>query len=68
MSKESPAYLAAKYGGIIFLLPSCMLLGFWLGRLLDDLVGIEPVLTVVFFLLGAAAGFLQVFRLVMTKK
>ncbi len=68
MAGENPWLLAAKYSGIIFLLPSCLLGGFLMGRFLDGRLGTEPALTVVFFLLGAAAGFLQVFRLLQPKK
>ncbi len=68
MAEQNPWTLAAKYSGIIFLLPSCLISGFLLGRYLDGLLGTEPALTVIFFLLGAAAGFLQVFRLLQAKK
>jgi ATP synthase protein I len=39
-------------------------LGFWLGTVLDGWFGTKPVLTIVFFFFGLAAGVLNVFRIV----
>ena len=48
--------------GFAFLL--ALALGFWLGRGLDRWFGTTPWLTVVFALLGLAAGVLNVYRIV----
>lgn len=42
----------------------CILLGYFLGRWLDARLGTEPWMMVVGVLAGAAAGFLQLFRIV----
>ncbi len=60
--------LLARYSGIIFVLPSCLLIGIYLGRFLDYFLGTYPWLTMVFFFVGAAAGFVQVFRFLTRKQ
>jgi ATP synthase protein I len=55
--------MMAQYGSIIFLLPSSLLVGYLIGRFLDGYLGTFPWLTMVFLLLGGAAGFVQVFRI-----
>ena len=67
MGKRDSYRLFAHYSGIIFLLPACLLVGFLIGDYLDEWLGTKPVLTLIFFLLGAAAGFVQVFRLLKIK-
>jgi len=42
----------------------CIVLGYFLGRTLDGKLGTEPWLSVAGFILGAAAGFLELFRTV----
>jgi len=39
-------------------------IGFWLGTVFDGWLGTKPVLTIVFFFLGLAAGVLNVYRIV----
>jgi ATP synthase protein I len=39
-------------------------IGFWLGTVLDGWFGTKPVLTILFFFLGLAAGVLNVYRIV----
>ena len=63
MKKASPYRLFAQYSGIILLLPTCLLVGYWIGDYLDGRLGTSPLLTLLFLLLGAAAGFVQVFRM-----
>lgn len=63
MGDRKPYILFARYSAIIFILPTCLLVGYFMGQQLDDWLETSPALTVVFLLLGAAAGFLQVFRL-----
>ena len=48
--------------GLAFVL--ALVLGFWFGSVLDKWFGTRPVLTIVFFFLGLAAGILNVFRIV----
>jgi ATP synthase protein I len=67
MSRREAYRLFAHYSGIIFMLPACLLVGFLIGDYLDDWLDTAPVLTLVFILLGAAAGFIQVFRLLKIK-
>ncbi len=55
--------MVARYSGIIFLLPSCMLVGYFIGNWVDERWGTEPTLALIGVLLGSAAGLFQVFRL-----
>ena len=55
--------MAARYSGIILLLPSCMLIGYFLGNWADIRWGTEPKLALIGVLTGSAAGILQVFRI-----
>jgi ATP synthase protein I len=48
--------------GLAFVL--ALVIGFWFGSVLDGWFGTKPVLTVVFFFLGLAAGVLNVYRIV----
>ena len=48
--------------GLAFVL--ALVIGFWFGSVLDGWFGTRPVLTIVFFFLGLAAGILNVFRIV----
>jgi ATP synthase protein I len=43
-------------GGVVF--------GYFVGVFLDKKFGTEPYLMVIFFLLGATAGFVEMFRIV----
>ncbi len=63
MSERNPYRQVAKYSSIIFVLPACCLAGYWIGDWLDGRLGTAPALTLVFLLLGSAAGFWEVFRL-----
>lgn len=63
MSQRESYRLLAKYGSIIFVLPACCLAGFWIGDWLDGWLGTSPVLAIVLLLVGAAAGFWEIFRL-----
>jgi ATP synthase protein I len=45
-----------------WVLPASLAVGAGLGWLLDKLFGTRPVLTIVFALLGAAAGLTQIYR------
>ncbi|MGA2182128.1 MAG: AtpZ/AtpI family protein [Bryobacteraceae bacterium] len=50
-----------KYLGLGFLLPCCTLVGYIIGHYLDKAFG-TSWLTLVFLLLGIAAGFIELFR------
>jgi F0F1-type ATP synthase assembly protein I len=45
-------------------LVACIVLGYWLGSVLDRRLGTSPWLVVVGVLLGTAAGFVGLFRMV----
>ena len=65
--KHNVYRLLAYYSGIIFVLPSSLLVGYFLGYLLDGYLGSAPFLSITFLFLGAAAGFVQVFRILNKK-
>jgi F0F1-type ATP synthase assembly protein I len=48
--------------GLSFVL--ALVIGFWLGSVLDRFAGTRPLFTIVFFFLGLAAGILNVYRIV----
>lgn len=48
--------------GLSFVL--ALVIGFWLGSVLDRWAGTGPLFTIVFFFLGLAAGILNVYRIV----
>ena len=48
--------------GLAFVL--ALVIGFWFGTVLDRWLGTKPVLTIVFFFFGLAAGILNVYRIV----
>ena len=53
-----------KLSSIIFVLPSCMAVGGLIGYyLVDRYLGSYPWGTVVFVLLGVAAGFYEIFKI-----
>ena len=63
MRKPGVSQMVARYSGIILLLPSCMLVGYFIGNWADERWGTEPKLALAGVLLGSAAGLFQVFRL-----
>ena len=65
--KPGTARRIAQYSSIIFLLPASLLIGFFGGQWLDEWLGTDPVFVVVCVLLGAAAGFYQVFKILLEK-
>ncbi len=52
--------------GIGFLMAACVAIGLFTGRWLDEQWGTAPWLTVIVALFGAAAGFVQVGRIIKT--
>ena len=63
MKKPGVSRMVARYSGIIFLLPSCMLVGYCMGSWVDERWGTDPKLALVGILLGSGAGLFQVFRM-----
>ena len=54
---------AARYSSIIFLLPSCLLVGYLIGRFLDRSLDSDPWASVAGLLLGGVAGLVRVVRM-----
>lgn len=53
----------AVYSSVIFLLPATLFGGYLAGSWLDDWLGTGPWLTISGVMLGGAAGFVELFRL-----
>ena len=60
--KQDPAVSLARYSEIGFIIPSAVLLGFFLGKLLDYWLHTKWVY-IVGLLFGAVVGFTQVIRM-----
>lgn len=54
----------ARYSAIGFELVFSVIIGAGIGVYLDRLLGTKPWLTLIFFILGAVAGFIQLFRVI----
>jgi ATP synthase protein I len=61
--KYASNWLNASVVGIQF--PVAMAIGYFWGKWMDGLFGTEPWLTIVFFIFGLIAGFVNLFRLTM---
>ena len=61
MAKNGLYQQLSKYSGMAFLLPTCVLVGYVIGYLLDKLFKTH-FLYIVFLLLGVAAGMIEVIR------
>ncbi len=61
--KYGSNWLNASIVGIQF--PVAMALGYFWGKWMDGLFGTEPWLTIIFFILGLIAGFVNLFRITM---
>ena len=61
MPEDNPYKQVGKYLGLAFLLPSCALVGYGIGYFLDRAFGTH-VLTLIFLLLGIAAGIIELLR------
>jgi len=61
MAKNGLYQQFGKYAGLAFLLPTCVLVGYVIGYLLDKLFKTH-FLYIVFLLLGVAAGMIEVIR------
>ena len=53
----------ARYSSIIFLLPSCILVGYLIGRFLDQRLESGPWISMAGLLLGGVAGLVRVVRM-----
>ena len=53
----------ARYSSIIFLLPSCLLVGYLIGRFLDRRLESDPWISLAGLLLGGVAGLVRVVRM-----
>ena len=53
----------ARYSSIIFLLPSCLLVGYLIGRFLDQRLETDPWISLAGLLLGGVAGLVRVVRM-----
>ncbi|HEY2934754.1 MAG TPA: AtpZ/AtpI family protein [Acidobacteriota bacterium] len=58
------ARLLAQWSSIIFILPACLGVGFLIGYWADEKLGISPWMKIGGLLLGVAAGFYQLFRII----
>ena len=61
--KYGSNWLNASIVGIQF--PVAMAIGYFWGKWMDGLFGTEPWLTIIFFILGLIAGFVNLFRITM---
>lgn len=59
--KKNVWVMVGQYTSLAFLLPASTVIGYGIGYLLDRALG-TTFLTVVFLLLGIAAGFVQLIR------
>jgi F0F1-type ATP synthase assembly protein I len=65
MSKDQKPYRRlAVYSSLIFILPSTLLGGYFVGYLVDEKFGSEPWGVVVGVFVGIIGSFIQIFRLV----
>jgi F0F1-type ATP synthase assembly protein I len=61
--KDNFLLLVGRYTSLAFLLPACVLVGYLIGYLIDRALGTH-FFYIVFLLLGIAAGFVQMIRMV----
>lgn len=61
MPKDNQWQQYGKYIGLAFMLPSCTLVGYGIGYFLDKAFGTH-FLTLIFLVLGIAAGFIELIR------
>lgn len=64
--KKNLVVTLGEYSAIGFIIPSCLVVGWLLGGWLDKVFGTN-YLYMVFLLLGIAAGFVQIYRIVNKK-
>ncbi|MCK4889601.1 MAG: AtpZ/AtpI family protein [Candidatus Aminicenantes bacterium] len=54
----------AAYSTLGIMFPASIAIGLFIGVVLDDLLGTDPVLTIIFTLYGLAAGFYNFFKII----
>jgi len=54
----------AAYSTLGIMFPASIAIGLFMGVILDDLLGTDPVLTIILTLYGLAAGFYNFFRVI----
>ena len=63
-SKQSAIFAqAAYYAGLGFVLPGGLAVGYFFGWILDRWLHTAPVLAVLMAILGAAAGFIEILKI-----
>jgi ATP synthase protein I len=60
----NPKYEAGELLSVGIMFPACIGIGYGMGYLLDRWVGTQGVFKVVFLLLGIAAAFINLFRVI----
>ena len=60
----NPKYQAGELLSVGIMFPACIGIGYGMGYLLDRWVGTQSVFKVVFLLLGIAAAFINLFRVI----
>lgn len=61
MRKDSLYSQFGRYSGLAFLIPLCAVVGYTIGRLLDNAFGTH-LLKIVFLVLGISAGMIELIR------
>lgn len=62
VKKRNSRRLQALYSTIIFIIPSALVGGYYLGSKLDEQFATEPLLTIIGVFLGGAGAFIELFR------
>jgi len=67
-NSEDDRYAAMRRAGLLTTVPVLLaaspIIGFFMGRFLDNKLGTEPVFSIIFLILGFVAGAVQVARVV----
>jgi len=67
-NNEDNRYLAIRRAGLLTTIPVLLaaspIIGFFIGRFLDNKLGTDPAMSIVFLILGFAAGAVQVAKVV----
>ncbi len=60
--KKNAKHILALYSTIIFIIPSALIGGYFLGMKLDEQFNTNPQLTIIGVFLGGAGAFVELFR------
>ena len=67
-NNEDDRYVALRRAGLLTTVPVLLaaspIIGFFIGRFLDDKLGTDPALTIVFLILGFVSGAIQVAKVI----